>query len=185
MQMDLTSIPARVKELREILDIEATEMADKLGVTLINYIAYESGEQDIPISTLYEIASILGVDFTTLLTGRTPKMNTYSVVRNGQGAKVERYPGYNYTSLCYNFKGREMEPMVVQLMPEDERPALVSHGGQEFNYVLSGKVCVTIGKKDIVLEQGDCLYFDPMIPHGQSAVDGPASFLTVITEGKN
>ena len=30
----------------------------------------------------------------------------------GNGVKVERYPGYEYTSLCYNFKGREMEPMV-------------------------------------------------------------------------
>lgn len=182
MQMDLKSIPNRIKELREILEIEAKEMADKLGVSLINYLAFESGEQDIPISTLYEIAAILEVDFTTLLTGRTPKMTTYTVVRNGQGALVERYPGYNYTSLCYNFKGREMEPMVVRLMPEDERPALVSHGGQEFNYVLSGKVCVTIGKKDIELSEGDCLYFDPMIPHGQAAIDGPASFLTVITE---
>lgn len=182
MQMDLTSIPNRVKELREILEIEPSEMAAKLGVTLINYLAYESGEQDIPISTLYEIASILGVDFTTLLTGRTPKMTTYTVVRKGTGAKVERYPGYDYTSLCYNFKGREMEPLLVHLSPEDERPALVSHGGQEFNFVLSGKVCVTIGKKDIVLEAGDCLYFDPMIPHGQSAVDDPATFLTVIKE---
>lgn len=182
MNMDLTSIPRRVKELREILEIEPSEMAERLGVTLINYLAYESGEQDIPISTLYEIASILGVDFTTLLTGRTPKMETYTVVRSGQGAKVERYPGYDYTSLCYNFKGRKMEPMVVNLSPEEEHPSLVSHGGQEFNFCLSGKVCVTIGKKDIVLEQGDCVYFDPMIPHGQAAVDAPASFLTVIMD---
>lgn len=182
MQMDLTSIPSRIKELREILEIDATEMADKLGVTLINYLAFESGEQDIPISTLYEIASILGVDFTTLLTGRTPKMNTYTVARGGSGAKVERYPGYDYTSLCFNFKGRTMEPLLVHLSPEDERPALVSHSGQEFNFVIDGKVCVTIGKKDILLEKGDCIYFDPMIPHGQSAVDGPAEFLTVINE---
>lgn len=184
MEMDLKNIPKRVRELREVLEIEPSEMAEKLGVTLINYLAYESGEQDIPISTLYEIASILGVDFTTLLTGRTPRMTTYSVVRNGEGAKVERYPGYDYTSLCYNFKGREIEPMLVHLLPENERPALVSHGGQEFNYVLEGSVCVTIGKKDIVLNAGDCIYFDPMIPHGQSAVDKPASFITVITAGE-
>ena len=182
MEMDLVNIPRRVKELREILEIEPSEMAEKLGVSLIKYLAYESGEQDIPISTLYEIAAILEVDFTTLLTGRTPTMTSYSVVRNGTGAKVERYPGYDYSSLSFNFKGREMEPLLVHLMPEDERPALVSHGGQEFNYVLEGAVCVTIGKKDIVLNTGDCVYFDPMIPHGQAAVDGPATFITVITQ---
>ena len=181
MQMDLTSIPSRIKELREILEIEASEMAQKLDVTLINYLAYESGEQDIPISTLYEIANILGVDFTTLLTGRTPKMDTYSVTRNGQGAKVERYPGYDYSSLCYNFKGREMQPMLVHLSPEDESPALVSHGGQEFNFCIEGVVCVTIGSKNIELSAGDSIYFNPMIPHGQQAVGAPATFLTVIT----
>ncbi len=182
MQMDLTNIPSRVRELREILEIEAAEMAEKLGVSEADYNAYESGENDIPISTLYEIASILGVDFTTLLTGRTPKMNTYTVTRKDTGAKVERYPGYNYTSLSYNFKGREMEPMLVNLLPEDGQPALVSHGGQEFNYVISGTVCVTIGSKKLELSEGDCVYFDPMIPHGQQAVGGPASFLTVIKE---
>lgn len=182
MEMDLNSIPKRIKELREILEIEPSEMADKLGISLINYLSFESGEQDIPISTLYEIAALLNVEFTTLLTGRTPKMNTYSVVRGGAGAMVERYPGYDYTSLCYNFKGREMEPLLVNLSPEDERPALVTHTGQEFNYILSGKVCVTIGSKDIVLSAGDCIYFDPAQPHGQSAVDGKASFLTVIKE---
>ncbi|MBE6764295.1 MAG: helix-turn-helix domain-containing protein [Ruminococcaceae bacterium] len=182
MQMDLKNIPVRIKELREILEIEPQDMANQLGVSLINYLSFESGEQDIPISTLYEIASILNVEFTTLLTGRSPKMETYTVTRKGAGAKVERYPGYDYASLCFNFKGRDMEPMLVNLKPEDERPSLVAHSGQEFNYVLSGKVCVTIGRKDIVLEEGDCIYFDPQIPHGQQAVDGPASFITVIEE---
>ena len=56
MQMDLTSIPSRIKELREILEIETQEMAEKLGITEASYLAFESGEQDIPISTLYEIA---------------------------------------------------------------------------------------------------------------------------------
>lgn len=180
--MDLKNIPMRIKELREVLEITPEDMANQLGISLINYLSFESGEQDIPVSTLYEIAAILGVDFTTLLTGRTPKMETYTVTRKGGGAKVERYPGYDYTSLSFNFKGRDMEPMLVNLKPEDERPSLVCHGGQEFNFVLSGKVCVTLGRKDIILEAGDCIYFDPQIPHGQQAVDEPASFLTVIEE---
>ena len=182
MQMDLENIPKRVKELREILDISKIEMANGLGIDLEHYNELESGARDIPISTLYEISALLNVDFTTLLTGRTPKMDTYTVTRGGDGAKVERYPGYDYTTLSFNFKGREMEPMIVNLVPEDETPALVSHSGQEFNYVLEGKVIVTIGKKDILLEKGDCVYFNPEIPHGQRAVDGKASFLTVIKE---
>ena len=175
-------IPSRVHELREILEISAIDMAKKLHVSYDDYQRLESGEHDMPISTLYEIAAILGVDFTALLTGNTPKMKTYSVTRKGTGARIERYPGYDFQSLSYNFKNREMEPLLVNLVRNEERPALVSHNGQEFNYVLSGTVRVTIGAKDIVLSEGDCIYFDPQQPHAQSAVSETASFLTVIKE---
>ena len=48
------------------------------------------------------------------------------------------------------------------------------------NYVISGKIAVVIGAKTIVLNEGDSIYFDPRIRHGQYAVDGEARFLTVI-----
>ena len=48
-------IPARVLEMREILDISIQEMVEKLGVTTEQYIGYENGSEDIPISILYEI----------------------------------------------------------------------------------------------------------------------------------
>ena len=73
--------------------------------------------------------------------------------------------------------------MVVTVGPETEinPPACVSHGGQEFNYVLEGTVKVTFGKREFILEEGDCFYFDPTVPHAQAAVGGKgAKFLTVI-----
>lgn len=182
MKKHYENIPLRIRELRDILEISPEEMAEKLEIDVQYYNDIESGKKDIPISMLYEVASILGVDFTTLLTGESPKMKSYTVVRAGTGAVVERYPGYDYTSLCYNFIGREMEPMLVHLQPEDKMPALVSHGGQEFNYVLKGKVRIIIGNKEHILNAGDCIYFDPQLPHGQHAVDEPAEFLTVIKE---
>ncbi|MBP5754775.1 MAG: cupin domain-containing protein, partial [Clostridia bacterium] len=71
-------------------------------------------------------------------------------------------------------------PMIVTISPSEGKPQLVSHGGQEFNYVLEGTVGVTIGGKEIILNEGDSVYFDPAIPHGQFAVGGVARFLTVI-----
>ena len=62
MNPELLQIPKRIRELREILDLSTIEVAEKLGVTLDEYQRYESGEQDIPVSTLYEIANILGTD---------------------------------------------------------------------------------------------------------------------------
>ena len=182
MKEDLKQIPQRIRELREILELESETIAAGLGISPEEYERYEKGEADIPISMLYEIAAQLGTDFTVLLTGESPRMNTQTVVRKGEGVKVNRYDGYTFSALAFNYIGRVMEPMIVTLDPKKETAPLVVHGGQEFNYVLSGRVKVVIGKREYILNEGDSIYFDPRQPHGQAAVDEVASFLTVIQE---
>ena len=81
---------------------------------------------------IYEVANVMNVDPTELLTGEEPKMNSYTVTRSGQGVSVERYKGYAFESLAYNFIGRNKEPMIVTMYPNEKKPQLVTHGGQEF-----------------------------------------------------
>jgi transcriptional regulator with XRE-family HTH domain len=175
-------VPLRIRELREIEEKSALDMAGDIGITFEVYAQYESGELDIPISVLYKIAHCLGVDATVLLTGEDPRMDSASVCRKGQGVRIERYPGYEFSSLAYNFKGRTIEPLLVYLDPSKPEAAPVSHGGQEFNYVIEGKVRITLGKRAYILAEGDSIYFDASLPHGQAAVDGPARFITIIQE---
>ena len=179
---EIKMIADRVREMRDILEIDVKDMAEKIGVSEEQYLQYENAEDDIPVGKLYLMAAQFGVDPTVLLSGQAPRMEDYTVIRGGKGVTVERYAGYRFTSLAFNFKNRDMEPMIVSLLPSDEQPELVTHAGQEFNYVLEGKVAVTIGKKTHVLEAGDSVYFNPALPHGQHAVDAPAKFLTVINE---
>ena len=75
-----------------------------------------------------------------------------------------------------------MQPLLVVLDPSDEPAKLVAHRGQEFNFVLKGTVKVILGDHELILEEGDSLYFDPRMSHVQLAVGGPATFLTVINE---
>ena len=182
MKDDLAKIPGRIRELREILEINIVDMALDTGIPPETYLKYEAGELDIPISVLYHISARLGVDTTVLLTGEDPRMDTASVCRRGKGVRVERYPGYEFSALAYNFKGRTIEPLLVFLDPSKETAAPVTHSGQEFNYVVEGKVKVTVGQREYVLENGDSIYFDAGLPHGQAAVEGPAQFITIIQE---
>jgi transcriptional regulator with XRE-family HTH domain len=175
-------IPGRIRELREIEEISAIDMARDIGISPGDYAKYESGEKDIPISVLYKIAFCLGVDATVLLTGEDPRMESASVCRKGQGVRIERYPGYEFSSLAYNFKGRTLEPLLVYLDPSKAPAPPVSHFGQEFNYITEGTVKVTVAKREYILEAGDSIYFDATLPHGQSAVNGPARFITIIQE---
>ena len=179
---ELASIPERIKELREILEISALDMAANIHVPLETYNKYESGDLDIPISVLYNIAGRLGIDVTVLMTGEDPRMESAAVCRKGKSVQIERYPGYEYSSLAYNFKGRTMEPLLVLLDSSRPQAAQVSHSGQEFNYVVEGKMKVTVGRAEYILAEGDSIYFDATLPHGQSAVDGSARFITIIQE---
>jgi transcriptional regulator with XRE-family HTH domain len=175
-------IPGRIKELREILEISAMDMAADISVPFETYSKYENGELDIPISVLYHIAARLGTDVTVLMTGESPRMDSAAVCRRGKGVQIERYPGYEFSSLAYNFKGRTMEPLLVLLDSSRPPAAQVSHTGQEFNYVVEGKMKVTVEKAEYILGEGDSIYFDATLPHGQSAVDGSARFITIIQE---
>ena len=180
----VNEVAERLRGLREACEAAPEWLAAELGVPVESYLGYEDGSLDIPISILYKVVSVFNVDLTELLTGKAPRLDTYCVVRAGQGVSVDRYPGYQFKSVAFNFIHRKMEPLIVHLEygADDTGKKLVSHTGQEFNYVIDGTVRLTLGKKDVVLSKGDCCYFDPTIPHGQHAVGGNADFLTVILE---
>ena len=175
-------IPGRIKELREILEISGPDMSRDTGIPLETYSKYESGELDIPISVLYHIAGRLGTDVTVLITGEEARMESAAVCRKGKGVQIERYPGYEFSSLAYNFKNRTMEPLLVFLDSTKPQAAQVCHSGQEFNYVVEGRMKISIGKREYMLSEGDSIYFDARLPHGQSALDGSARFITIIQE---
>jgi mannose-6-phosphate isomerase-like protein (cupin superfamily)/DNA-binding XRE family transcriptional regulator len=182
MEDNPSQIPGRIREFREIMEISAMDMAADIDIPCETYLKYESGELDIPISVLYKISGRLGTDTTVLLTGEDPRMNTASVCRSGKGVRIERYPGYEFSSLAYNFRGRTMEPLLVFLDPDKAKADPVAHSGLEFNYVIEGQVKVTVGRRDYILNPGDTIYFDARLSHAQSAVNGPAQFITIIQE---
>lgn len=176
----IKQIADRIKYLRDAVDMTVEEVAEAIGATLDTYLSYENGETDIPISAIYATAAALGVDATELILGEAPRMAEYCITRKDAGVMIERYKGYSFEALAHNFIGRDKEPMIVTLSDEDARPALVSHSGQEFNYVLEGKIGIVLGARTFELSAGDSVYFNPNIPHGQFAIGGTAKFLTII-----
>lgn len=179
----IKQIAARIRELREIYSVPAENLAEELGITSEKYMDYENGVEDIPVSILYKIANRFDVELTELLTGRNPKLQTYCLVRKGKGVSVERRKEYKYQSLAYNFINKKAEPFLVTVEPKpDGHPiSYNSHPGQEFNYMLEGEMLIYIDGYEILLREGDSLFFDSSIQHGMKAVGNkPAKFLAII-----
>src|ERR1035437_5081756 len=140
MSEQIKSIAQRIKELRELENISADVLAKELGIGAEEYSNYENGECDIPVSFLLKVANRLNVELSTLLTGGTPKLRTYCVVRNGKGFSVNRRKEYAYQNLAFNFQNKIAEPFIVTVQPTGNENIVgqYSHSGQEFNYVMEG-----------------------------------------------
>lgn len=183
MSENIKLIAERIKDLREIAGLSIDELAKNLNISIDTYTKYESGNTDIPVSFLYEIASKFNVELTAILTGGDPKLHTFSLVRSEDGISVERRQQYKYQSLAYNFAHKKAEPFLVTVEPETNETSfsLNSHPGQEFNYVLEGTLKIIIDGHEVILEEGDSLFFDSNFKHGMKAMNNKrAKFLAVI-----
>ena len=172
----------RIKELRELSDISLQDIAGELNIKTETYEQYENGEVDIPASFLYEIANIFKVDLGLLLTGEESRMSIFDVTRANKGISVDRRAEYTHENLCSKFIHKKAETFLVVVDPEKNPvPSLNSHPGQEFNYVLEGTLKIYIHNNEIVLNEGDSIFFDSTHRHAMVALnDKPAKFLAVI-----
>lgn len=179
--LELKEIGLRVASLREMCEISALEMAEKLEISEDDYIAFEHGEYDFAISTLNNIALILGVDILDIISGESPRLSTCTVVKKGKGFVVKRNPGYEFSHLAYTFKDKKAEPFLVTIEPNGNPPVMDEHEGQEFDYVLSGKMMLYIGDICYELNEGDSAYFDSTIPHAHKVIgESTAKFIALV-----
>ncbi len=183
MEKQINEIAFRIRELRDACGYTAEQLAKELNIDIDVYEGYETNGKDIPISVIYEVATKFGVDFTEIITGVRAKLNTYNVVRKGKGESINRYEGYRFEDLGSRYAHKIMQPLLVTIDPSEKSASLVAHAGQEFNLVIEGTMALVFEDKEIILETGDSVYFNPEFAHGQKCIgDKKARFLTVIAE---
>ena len=183
MDEQIQLIAERIKELREIAGISAESFASELNIETELFQSYESGSTDIPVGFLFKVAHRFNLEFSSLLRGDEPKLHVFSVVRKGKGLNVDRRKQYKYESLAYNFIQKKAEPFIVTVEPDLSNAPLESnaHPGQEFNYILEGTLMVMVDGHEIVLNEGDSIYFNSGYKHAMKAMnDQPAKFLAII-----
>lgn len=183
MKEQIKQIAERIKEIREISGISAETLAEKLGVESDLYAEYESGNTDIPIGFIYKISHWFNIELSVLLGANNPKLHVYGVVRKGKGLKLDRRKQYKYENLAFNFINKKAEPFMVTVEPVQENTPMEfnSHTGQEFNYIIEGTLLTIIDGHEIVLNQGDSLYFDSGCKHAMKALNNQTvRFLAIV-----
>ena len=182
MTEQLSEIGGRLSALREIMDITAEEMAERMKISVGEYNLYERGERDFSFSFLYNAANILGVDVLDIISGESPKLKKCAVVRKNQGYDIMRREAYGYKHLAFTFSNKKAEPFMVTVEPKaGEEIKLHWHEGQEFNYMVSGNMEFYLDNIVYELSEGDSVYFDSGVPHAMRALGNqPAKFIAVV-----
>lgn len=175
----------QVRRLRNRRNLTLQDLAGLTGLSKPNLSQIENNFVTPPIATLLKIATALGVPIGYFFQD-SHQESTMTVVRKEDRYGVAKGPhishiGYQYEPLAYPKIDKNMEPFIVE-MEEREASDIVfnNHRGEEFLYVLEGTLEFCFGEERVILEDGDSLYFDSIVPHGYRGVGGPAKTLVVI-----
>ncbi|MBR5260347.1 MAG: cupin domain-containing protein [Eggerthellaceae bacterium] len=185
MEPNIKEVAHRIQALREDMEITMQEMADAAGISVAEYAAQESGDNDLSFTFLYKCANRLGVDVIELLTGENPHLSAYSLTRAGEGLSIKRRAGFEYLHKAPHFRNKLAEPFLVTapyLEEEQDSPIhLAHHKGQELDFIISGRMRFAYEDHVEELEAGDLVMYDSGQGHGMIAIGGePCVFLALV-----
>ena len=178
-------VAKRIRSLREDNEFTIEEMAAATGRSPEEYAAREDGEMDLTFTFVYKCAKKFGVDVVELLTGESPRLKHYEIVREGEGLILERHTDFHYLHKAPHFKNRLGETFVVDVpfQPESQNEPihLSYHEGQEMDFVLKGHLRFRFEDHFEEVGPGDALFYDSGRGHGMIAIGGEdAQILAVV-----
>ncbi len=174
---DLTRrIGNRLKELRKESDLTLKQLAEASSLSPALLSRVENGHAMPSITTLQMISITLKQDISEFF--KDDENLRYVISRQGDRRSTITDRGYEVEYLSVGMENPFMEPAIVKMNEKEVED--ISHGGQEFAYVLEGKMELTLGNKKFILKKGDAAYFDGDIPHkGISLSKKPAKTLNI------
>lgn len=180
----------RIREMREDKGLSLQDLGEMTGYSSALLSQFENHLVSPPLGALIKLARALDIEVGNFLGDSADQL--FTIVRSDEREIASRVAsksgvnlGYIYESLGFGMKDRRMEPFVVTLEPVAIKEKHLSvHDGEEFIYVLEGRMSIRLEENTDVLEAGDSIYFKCTTPHHITCEgDEPAKILAVIFTG--
>ena len=170
------SIGRKIRATRIDKDIPLERVANETGFSIDYLREVEAGHAIPPVGAILQIARALEIDSSSLL------KETESTLEKRISAHTKRTENYAYTTLTPGAENKHLKAFRVVIEAQQEHKGVgYHHEGEEFDYVLSGRVQVMVGDHVNTLSAGDSLHFNSGIPHKlRSISDERAELLVVI-----
>jgi transcriptional regulator with XRE-family HTH domain len=182
--MNEQTIGEQIRRLRQRSGLTLTALARDAGLTKSALSKIETGQISSPVSTLLRIAAALEVTISEFFV-EAETNPPFALTRKGQGRLIARDGsqwGYSHEALAAAMRHKIGEPFLLTIKPGDPKGRF-QHDGQEFIYMLSGRMEFSVGDNHFQLHPGDSLYFDPNHVH-TTRVYGkqPARFVCIFMQ---
>ncbi|MFA6662674.1 MAG: helix-turn-helix domain-containing protein [Bacilli bacterium] len=148
-------IGIKIKRLRVMCQLTQEELANRCELTK-GYISQIENDLTSPsISTLVDILSALGTNLNDFFTEEEEE----KIVFNNEEYIEKDYDSHIINWLVPNSQKNEMEPLLLEMKEASKTVLDMPHEGQEFGYVLEGKIKLIYGKKTYIVKKGETFYY--------------------------
>jgi len=183
------SVGAGIKRYRLKNHWSLKELSEKCDIPISTLSKVENGQMSLKIEKLMSVCAALDIDIMQLVSPaetESPKKvvtGRRSVTRRDQ-AVISRTENSIYEYHAHELSQRLLIPAVIEVLP-DRKPDMIKHQGEEFIYVLEGRVeAQTEYYEPTVLEVGDSMYIDSTMGHNLRALDGKPARVLNISSGR-
>jgi len=160
----------RIHSMRESRDWTLETLAERTGLSKAYLSRLEGGDRQPSIATLAEIARAFGVSMAALF--EHPDESADCVVVRGGSTAPQMANGLSFRPLSSSTKPFNIHPIGVTIPADRPGEQTYQHDGEEWLFVMAGRVNITINGKQYVLEAGDAAHYDSRLPHRLDALDG-------------
>jgi quercetin dioxygenase-like cupin family protein len=169
------SIGGKIKKVRVEKNVALERIANETGFSVAYLKDVEAGKAIPPVGAILQIARALEIDSASLL--KEPESKLEKRIK----AHTKRTENYAYTTLTPGAENKHLKAFRVVIEAQQEHKGVdYFHEGEEFDYVLSGRVQVTVGDHVNTLAAGDSLHFNSGIPHKLKNIGNERSELLVV-----
>jgi quercetin dioxygenase-like cupin family protein len=172
------SFESRMKKLRVKKGLSLKQLANETGYSSQYLEKIEKGDVIPPVSAIIQIAKALSVESGTFLSGEQQKASE----ERRRKSFLVRTEAYAYQTLTPGAETKHLKAFLVTVDPQEEHKGVdYHHEGEEFIYVLEGKVEVMVGEEQNILKTGQSLHFNSAISHKlRNLAEKPAKVISVI-----
>jgi transcriptional regulator with XRE-family HTH domain len=154
-------IGKRLLKLRREKKLTLKHIANETGQAPGYISQIEKGEKIPPVSVLLQLSRALEIDSSILL-----RQEQERVSKKSADDYQKRTEDYSYETLTHEARHKHLKAFKVFVDPKSDHKGVgYQHQGEEFQYVLKGKVEVMVGENRNILGPGDSLHFNSSIVH--------------------